>query len=230
MSRVWCWVEGWHPLTLGSRGGGGGKETLRSTHGPMPQDVAPIHLEPMWEHEPNSFISCRSCRCSGEIAGRGSGIGGSTPLIMAASTDVIDQHVYDGNPEWRGKTWDLGGLDWHIDNSSNFGNYVGGRNLRVYALDQRGQRAGEVGVESRKDGVIFCPQAAVPGVVVRACLGGLRIDMNCRDLSRRQIFELLGKTRQVAAFHRRRHIATSAAGLCPRRRSRRHPRRRRRRP
>ena len=57
----------------------------------------------------------------------GSTAGSSTPLIMAQSTDVIDQHVYYDNPKWRGKTWDFGSKDWHIDNTSNIGGYVGGR-------------------------------------------------------------------------------------------------------
>ena len=57
----------------------------------------------------------------------GSTAGSSTPLLQAASTDVIDQHVYYDNPKWRGRTWDFGSLDWHIDNKSNIGGYVGGR-------------------------------------------------------------------------------------------------------
>lgn len=59
----------------------------------------------------------------------------SSWMTVQAGLDVIDGHVYWENPRWRGRTWDYGGRDWHIENRSHVDAGPGGR-LRWLAMGQ----------------------------------------------------------------------------------------------
>jgi hypothetical protein len=54
--------------------------------------------------------------------------------VMAGETDVIDGHVYWGNPHWRTHPWDWNSLDWSIDNVSHVNCGVPGGRLRWLAM------------------------------------------------------------------------------------------------
>ncbi|MGC9453537.1 MAG: hypothetical protein ACP5HU_01610 [Phycisphaerae bacterium] len=58
----------------------------------------------------------------------------SLVTVMAAETDVIDGHVYWGNPHWRTHPWDWNSLDWSIDNISQVDCGNPGGRLRWLAM------------------------------------------------------------------------------------------------